>query len=220
MNLIDSASEYLNRGISSAGRGTKTITLKARLADLDRKGDELYAQLGRKAVDMLRENEGFYGNNRGLFDSVDEYERQRRSVEDELDRLKALAELTSAQSNTVVCPKCGRQNAGGNNFCVGCGAKLDKPQPGQQEMRFCPACGAPVRPGASFCSACGSSTDRSPDSNDAELPSESDLRGFDGAATQPAMAASPSSEGLACPSCGFMNAPGAGFCRMCGGKLA
>jgi len=58
---------------------------------------------------------------------------------------------------TFVCPGCGRQNPGGQQFCGGCGARLFGGQQqsyGPQQMYSCATCGQPVAYGAGFCGNC------------------------------------------------------------------
>jgi len=58
---------------------------------------------------------------------------------------------------TFVCPSCGRQNPGGQQFCGSCGGRLFGGQQqayGPQQMYSCVTCGQPVAYGARFCGHC------------------------------------------------------------------
>ena len=60
----------------------------------------------------------------------------------------------SAQTQTVACPNCGKQNAVGTKFCSDCGAKMETAKVP------CLKCGAELREGAKFCSECGASQEK------------------------------------------------------------
>jgi len=51
---------------------------------------------------------------------------------------------------TFACPKCGAQNAVGQQFCGACGERL---------IANCPRCGASVTAGYRFCGSCGAQPD-------------------------------------------------------------
>ena len=57
----------------------------------------------------------------------------------------------------MFCPKCGAENAAGNQSCQKCGAAIpaEAPQPAESKV-FCPKCGAEVTGGNKFCPKCGS----------------------------------------------------------------
>ncbi|MDQ3633622.1 MAG: SPFH domain-containing protein [Acidobacteriota bacterium] len=58
------------------------------------------------------------------------------------------------QTNTVTCPKCGKQNNPETKFCADCGEKM------QTETVPCVKCGAKLREGAKFCSECGATQEK------------------------------------------------------------
>jgi class 3 adenylate cyclase/tetratricopeptide (TPR) repeat protein len=59
---------------------------------------------------------------------------------------------------TRTCEKCAADNPAGAQFCMSCGARLE---------RICPACGAPALAEARFCVACGAAIDADPGQPDA-----------------------------------------------------
>lgn len=65
---------------------------------------------------------------------------------------------------TVDCPKCGRENKKGTNFCSYCGATL------KAKKAPCPNCGAEQEEGSRFCNNCGSPLGKKLCSCGAELP--------------------------------------------------
>jgi len=60
---------------------------------------------------------------------------------------------------TLVCPKCGRQNDARYQFCGGCGAMIFVAEPQQayrsQQIYSCPRCGQAVLQSVRFCGGCG-----------------------------------------------------------------
>ncbi len=61
---------------------------------------------------------------------------------------------SGGQTNTVACPKCGKENNPQAKFCADCGEKM------QTDTVPCVKCGAELREGAKFCSECGSSQEK------------------------------------------------------------
>lgn len=59
------------------------------------------------------------------------------------------------EENTTVCPFCGRLQAPGNRFCVGCGSLMSQRTPGMEPAMRCGKCGAILLPGDSLCRYCG-----------------------------------------------------------------
>jgi len=60
---------------------------------------------------------------------------------------------------TLVCPKCGKQNDARYQFCGGCGATISVVEQQQahisQQIHSCPRCGQAVLQSARFCGGCG-----------------------------------------------------------------
>lgn len=65
----------------------------------------------------------------------------------------------AAQTATVPCPSCGKQNQPTAKFCADCGTKMEVAKVP------CVKCGAQLREGAKFCSECGSSQEKAKCSN-------------------------------------------------------
>lgn len=117
-------------------------------AELQKQENELYASIGRRAVE---EN--------GL-DSFGELADRMKLTQSNLIRAKARievlqrekeareqAERRAAEERT--CPQCGHENPEGTKFCRECGAKLG------MEKNLCPSCGAENASGVKFCQECG-----------------------------------------------------------------
>lgn len=245
MGLLEDANDLINRGVASAGRGTKAITLKAQISELDKRGIELYAQLGRAGFEVLKGDDAFSGSQSALFSAIADHERQRAALAAELEQVRALGEtaVTPAVSTmgvssgptgstavaceasgsavrgaTVACPQCNGANKRTAAFCIHCGTRLpDDLGDSAEPVPTCARCGAELRSGASFCVACGAAIENSP-AKEAETPSDAGCM----ASVVPAEIAtesfSPCAE-LECGQCGFSNKPDASFCRKCGAPL-
>ena len=106
--------------------------------------------------------------------------------------------------SAITCPECGKDNAVGNTFCIGCGCNLSEAtakaekQKGNGEVNVCPNCGKENKASSSFCIGCGTSLNAS---------------GVESAQGQ-------DSQANVCPKCGKPYAEGDAFCIFCGNALS
>lgn len=133
----------------------KMMNAQTDLAELKKKEEDLYAKIGRKAVEL-------YG-----IDTFDEFAEElklvqmnrttaeekvavlQREKEEADNAARAEEEARMAAAAAYTCPNCGYENSEGMKFCNECGTKL-----GQQKT-FCTSCGAELQGGARFCGECG-----------------------------------------------------------------
>lgn len=103
------------------------------------------------------------------------------------------------------CPECGARIDPRDEFCAGCGARLQSAEQARAatEKLSCPKCGNGVSPSEPFCGHCGAPMGEEPAAPDT-------------AAAAPAAAAA----AAACPNCGMAVSPGAASCGTCGQMLA
>lgn len=124
----------------------KMLNAQTQVSDLKKQEAELFAAIGRKAVEM-------YG-----LDAFGEYADKLRLVQSnlsaatsELDSQKAEHEAREKAAESAAaaarCPSCGFDNPDGVKFCQECGAKLGGSN--------CVSCGAALQPGTRFCGECG-----------------------------------------------------------------
>ena len=99
---------------------------------------------------------------------------------------------------TITCPRCGKVNADGNTFCIGCGQKLEPPTADSSEdpadVLVCPQCGKANRLGNLYCIGCG-------------------------AALSDASGLSAQEQADVCPQCGKPFLQSDSFCVFCGTQL-
>jgi len=95
--------------------------------------------------------------------------------------------------NAIECPDCGKSNAVGNSFCIGCGRELSslaiEPTVEAIAISVCPNCGKENERDNLFCVGCGTQ-----------------LRSTEDAASEPEPSA------RSCPQCGKPFAEGDAFC--------
>ncbi len=131
----------------------KMMNAQSQVSDLRKQEQELYAEIGKKAVAM-------YG-----LDAFGETADKLRLVQsnlqtatNELNAQKAQQEAAKAEEDArrqaeeaaaaaFRCPSCGYDNPEGTKFCQECGAKIG--------ASVCISCGASLQPGTRFCGECG-----------------------------------------------------------------
>lgn len=142
----------------------KELNAQTAVSDLKAKENNIYAEIGRKAV-ALYGAEAF-GELAGtlaatqteLVAAEEAYAALKQAREEAEAAAKAEAEAkrlaeeaeTEARRKAMeafTCPSCGHENPEGAKFCHECGTKLGK--------TFCVTCGAELKPGMKFCGECG-----------------------------------------------------------------
>jgi len=142
----------------------KEMNAQSAVNDLKKKETEIYAQIGRQAVESYGA-EGFgelaaaLSANQTELTAAEEVlavlvkEREEREAaakaEAEARRLAEEAEEEARRKamEAFTCPSCGYENPEGAKFCHECGTKLGKV--------YCVSCGAELKPGMKFCGECG-----------------------------------------------------------------
>lgn len=127
----------------------KVMNAKTELSDLKKQEEELYAEIGKRAVQRdgierfgdLAERLKLIQSNLALA------EKTLQAVEEEKEA-KERQEMEADAQNT--CLECGTKNPEGTKFCQECGAKLQG-----ATKAFCPECGEKNPPGTRFCGSCG-----------------------------------------------------------------
>ncbi|MCL1879575.1 MAG: zinc ribbon domain-containing protein [Actinomycetia bacterium] len=159
MGILDNIQSGLNRGVDSAGRATRKIQLNARLKEVDRRRDELLAQLGASLFQEARNTPALYDPRESLFRSIDEQDSERNTLLAEIDSIDKQTQASTMAKTMTTCPSCGKSVSVGDAFCTGCGFKLDDGSADSSDsaapQRFCISCGTPMVPDMKFCMNCG-----------------------------------------------------------------
>lgn len=124
----------------------KMMNAQSQVSDLKKQESELYAEIGRMAIDR-------YG-----LDAFGDVANRLRLVQSNLDiatrdlnaKKAEQEEKERAQKEAAAalcCSSCGYSNPEGTKFCQECGAKMG--------AQTCATCGAPLQAGSRFCGECG-----------------------------------------------------------------
>lgn len=152
MGFFDSAQDLLNRGMAATERGTRSLSLKAQLADANRQRDRAYAALGESLYAATHDNAMQRVGREELYLAVEEanrlredIERQIAEVEEQSAAARAAAEERAAANQAVEAdvaeeaPVAGQAPAGAASA----------------SRRICPVCGTLAAPEHKFCATCG-----------------------------------------------------------------
>ncbi len=118
--------------------------------ELKNQEEELYAEIGRKAVKLYGLD--IFGDTANKLKLV---QSNLSSAREKLDKSKSEKEAKEKAERAAVdactCPSCGHENLQGTKFCQECGTKLEAAK------TFCTSCGSKLAPGTRFCGECGAS---------------------------------------------------------------
>ncbi len=143
-NLMPQDSEEAVAGMPKQRAFTAKNTNKT-LQELRAREHELYAQVGRMAVEK-NGPDGFGEVSQQLRQVIEQIQDQERKIREAEE-----AKMRQQQaSQGIPCPNCGAPNAPGVNFCQQCGTKLSAPN-----KIICPKCGQESLPDTKFCGTCG-----------------------------------------------------------------
>jgi len=153
MGFLDDAGNLINRGVASAGRTTRSISLKSQISDLNKRRESLLAQLAANLYEEIRNDPRFRAPNEGIFFAVENIDSQIIALQFELANLEQQAqEQSTVQTGMIPCSVCGTQVSPHDTFCTGCGSKIT---PVQQPTKFCTGCGFAMGANDVFCTNCG-----------------------------------------------------------------
>lgn len=193
MGIIDEAGSIFNRGLASAGRGTRVLSVKAQISELDKKRNEQLLQLGALLFEETQSNADIRKPHEQLYASIEAIDQQKQPFLDELAELEEQARVIASQNSGGIACLCGCRNEAGVSFCVNCGQPIVAEQAqGDAAGIVCTACGQTSESGSAFCVACGAAL--SPKDKEEVA-------------------------GPACAQCGAVNDKGDSFCKSCGTQL-
>lgn len=215
MGIMDDVTGAMRRGTSAAERTARSTKLKADLREVNKRRQNLAAQLGASLYDATREDAAFREGRGELYRGIAQCDDERDQISRALQALQDAAAAEEAARQSFTCAVCGAQVRGGDLFCSGCGTPAEQARAVQPSCATadaglrCATCGAPLKADYAFCMECGTPVQLAPeaDGSAADEP--------DGAwADEPAIAAPQ------CPMCGAAAEEGQAFCMQCGASLA
>ena len=176
MGLLDSVTSTINRSTAAAGRATETVKIKARINEVNKRRQQLAAQLGASLYEETRENESLRAGREVLYDGIASCDAERAECQRQLAEIEAQAASQAEAVRTYTCPICGSTVGASDMFCSGCGTSREAilaqvaANPAAQTTIFCSSCGAPVGESDAFCMACGAKRDAPVSEGAAEEP--------------------------------------------------
>ncbi len=163
MGIFDTAQSFINRGVASAERGGKTISLKVELADANRQLEQAYAKLGEQVFATMGTDAVFRAGREEVLSEVEECLAKKSEIEDRIAGIEAEgAAARAAAAATRSCPSCGAQVSGMYKFCPSCGTRAPEPEPEpaiSPDEKVCPNCGFVPDVPSQFCMQCGTRFD-------------------------------------------------------------
>lgn len=144
----------LMKGLSSLmpqdDPNVKLLNAQTELSDLHRQEEEIYAEIGRKAVEV------YGGSSFGdqftrlhiLQSNIVQAEGKLRVLQQDKESAEKAAR---EEKEKRICPECGVENPDGVKFCQERGTRLG----GGPRKNICPECGTENPSGARFCGECG-----------------------------------------------------------------
>lgn len=162
MGILDNMTAAVNRGTESAGRAAEKLKLKNQINEINKRRQQLAAQLGASLYDATKDNAKLRVGREALYDGIAACDAERASAQAKIDELDAMAQAVNVATSTFSCAVCGATMRGSDLFCSGCGAPADKAKASSTPAVAGPACancGAPMGKGDLFCMACGAKRD-------------------------------------------------------------
>ncbi|MCL2889580.1 MAG: zinc ribbon domain-containing protein [Eggerthellaceae bacterium] len=222
MGILDDAGGLINRGVASAGRGTRSISLKAQVSDLNKRRETLASQLGAALYEETRNDPQFRTPYEGLYVSIETLDQQKEALLLELKNLEIQAQLANAPQQAaggpawIVCPTCGKQLSVEDAFCSGCGMGMAAIK---QQMRLCGNCGLALDSSDLFCVGCGQPVPPVAQVAEAVEAAPAVEQAAAVVVEEAPVEQAPVVVVGQCANCGFVNAPDAAFCQNCGNRL-
>ncbi len=164
MGILDDAKMSISRGTAAAERTAKTLAVKNRINEIQKRRRDLAAQLGASLYEATKDKDEFREGREGIYDAISSCDAERDDCQRQIEQLEA--ESKAAQQ--VSCPNCGARISASDSFCWGCGKPVDKDLSASESREptsldsgaaKCERCNSPVAAGDLFCMRCGAKID-------------------------------------------------------------
>lgn len=164
MGFLDNIASTVNRGTESAGRAAEKIKLKNQINEVNKRRQQLAAQLGASLYDATKDNPELRSGRETLYAGIASCDRERSQCQSKIDELDAMAQAATAAATTFKCSVCGAAMSGSDLFCSGCGTPVGKASGGSiagaPSGPVCSNCGASISDDDAFCMSCGAKIER------------------------------------------------------------
>lgn len=170
MGIFDSMSNAANRGVAAAERTGRSVRLRKQADDLLKQRKDYAAQLGASLYETTKDMPEMREGREPLYAAIEDIDRQRQEIADELEAIEAAAQEQEQASQTYECSKCGNTVMATDLYCSGCGrpvseikeeaealaaAQIELVADAPDDQLVCPDCGYAVEADDAFCMACG-----------------------------------------------------------------
>ncbi len=201
MGIFDNMATGINKGAAAAERTAKTVSIKNKMNELQKRRKDLMSQLGASLYDAVKADEQLIGGRESILAAIEKCDGENNALRQQLQELERMATEEAAASRKYECPHCGAPVCEADHFCCGCG------KPAEDALRNrirregagvnrCPECSAAVSEGDLFCMTCGT---RLEEAREDVLPVGEGVIGVD-----------------VCGNCGTPRAADGKFCMNCG----
>lgn len=167
MGILDNVTSAMNRGSESVGRATEKARLKSQLNELNKKRQNLAAQLGAALYQITKDSEVMREGYETLYDGIAACDVEREQIQHRIAELDAASQAAATASTSFKCTVCGATVAGDDLFCSGCGTPIDQAHPAAVTSakaasgKTCASCGASMAEDDMFCMSCGARVEES-----------------------------------------------------------
>ena len=144
-SILENAGNLFNRGVAAAERGTKSLSLKSQINDLNRQREKLTSDLGASIYQETRYDTTFRAPREGFYSAIESVDAQIATIQAELTALEQEAQAAANQPMTVQ-PAAPAASTPDGYQPVGAGVPA--------ELK-CPSCGAVAQSSDAFCRSCG-----------------------------------------------------------------
>lgn len=238
MGFLDDVQSTIDRGTTAASRATRSVQLKAQLAEASRRREGVCAQLGAALYPRCKDDPAMRKGLEGLFDGIAAIDADCEQCQAQINKLEAeaaaekeaVAAAAAARQQAWIkgydCPFCGARVAVGDRFCASCGKSADEmraavaqmqPQP-QTRGPVCPSCGAPITEGDVFCMNCGAKVEK-PAAADAAVAAHPESSVASGSLAGETVAEQHVAASVTEPAPTQAPAPAIGVCPTCGTQI-
>jgi len=235
MSFMKDIGGFIGGGVDAADRMAKVAKREAQLADISRKQEKAFSQLGVELYAKTKDNQHMRAGSEASFALVEDLSEKTATLRKEIEELKAASPTPGSTGATIDCPLCKKPVSYDFAICPYCSTDMAE---AKATVAKCVACTALTPVSSNFCTGCGASMTAQvvPDSNLQPVetpvtpaPSVVELKEdtssiADSQPEEDTSAAADETEGSTlatsiCKGCSAPLAEGCKFCTSCGTKV-
>lgn len=161
MGILDNMTSAMNRGAESMSRATEKSKLKGQLNEVNKKRQNLAAQLGASLYPVTKDDPTLRAGREFIYDSIAACDNERDELQHKIGEIEATNQAAASAATMYKCAVCGANISGADLFCSGCGTPASEAIPAAAVAvpvagaKTCATCGAPMGADDMFCMSCG-----------------------------------------------------------------